>query len=779
MSRMVRARPRFAYAPIEPRGVFTVKASPPFSADTAQAIPTLDNRAGPFLLDELKRAQVIAPRAWENLPQAAQAKLAGTVDRHALIQRLLEQRLLTDYQAARIRAGCIGELILGNYRILEFLGSGSMGKVFKAEHVRLRRPVAIKIVTLRGPESEHALERFFTEMQITAQLQHPNIAGAIDAGEITCGDLDAGEQHYLVMEFVPGHDLEALVKKSGPLEPALACDFIFQTAGALEEASRFGLVHRDIKPANIRVTPEGRVKLLDFGIAKDAHRRMTAPGIVLGSLAFLAPEQAQDASTVDIRADIYALGGTLYWCLTGRYPFEMTTNLLADLARRVSERPQPVRSLRPDLPAALEALVAKMMAPRPQDRYPDPAHVMKALVPFLNPSHRGLGGPVIGSFLENSVAALEAGDVKGAKKYRILVVDDEPQNRALFRLMLAAPDSVLYEACDGEQAVGLLSQTPCDLVLLDIDMPRMKGTEVVRCVREHPPCPHFKIIMVSGRVSSDEMAEMMLAGTDDFLTKPFTATQLRARVRSALRWKDAQDRSVQMQRQLLSVNHELEQNLEAKDSDLISARNGLVMALAELVAYRDQETGAHLLRMQQYCRCLAQQAARTPSFAGQIDDHFIHLVECCAPLHDIGKGAMPDHILLKAGKLTGEEFAIMQTHTTIGAELLQKVSKQQGFARPFLQMAIDITRHHHERYNGQGYPDRLTGEDIPLAARIVAIGDVYDALRSRRVYKPALPPDQVVRIMTRESPGHFDPALLQVFAECSDEFERIFRLAVD
>jgi putative two-component system response regulator len=200
---------------------------------------------------------------------------------------------------------------------------------------------------------------------------------------------------------------------------------------------------------------------------------------------------------------------------------------------------------------------------------------------------------------------------------------------------------------------------------------------------------------------------------------------------------------------------------------------------AELVAYRDNETGAHLLRLQQYCRCLAEHAAKAPRFAEEIDANFIHLVECCAPLHDIGKGAMPDHILLKPGKLTPEEFAVMQTHTTIGAELLQKVSRQQGFARPFLQMAIDITRHHHERFDGHGYPDRLTREDIPLAARIVAVADVYDALRSRRVYKPAVPHADVLRIMLHESPGHFDPALLQVFPAYADEFARIFRVAVD
>jgi HD-GYP domain-containing protein (c-di-GMP phosphodiesterase class II) len=183
--------------------------------------------------------------------------------------------------------------------------------------------------------------------------------------------------------------------------------------------------------------------------------------------------------------------------------------------------------------------------------------------------------------------------------------------------------------------------------------------------------------------------------------------------------------------------------------------------------------------MQRFSRLLAEGAATSPSFAGQIDANFTDMLDCCTPLHDIGKAGLPDHILLKPGKLTPDEFAIMQTHTTIGADILQKVAKKHGFARTFLQMATDITRHHHERFDGKGYPDGVAGDAIPLAARIVAIADVYDALRSRRVYKPALRHADTLRIMLEESPGHFDPALLMVFRECADRFEKLFQDLVD
>ena len=258
-------------------------------------------------------------------------------------------------------------------------------------------------------------------------------------------------------------------------------------------------------------------------------------------------------------------------------------------------------------------------------------------------------------------------------------------------------------------------------------------------------------------------------------TKPFSLTQLTARIKAALNLKTAQDRSDLLTHLLLTMNHELDQSLHARNSDLVEARNALVLALAELVAYRDVESGSHLMRLQHYSRFLAEQAAQCPGLAGQIDTNFIQLLACCAPLHDIGKVGLPDYILLKPGKLAPDERIIMQTHTTIGAAVLQKVARQHGFAATFLQMAIDIARHHHERYDGTGYPDRLAGSAIPLAARIVAVGDVYDALRSRRVYKPALSHQEAMSVMTQSCNGQFDPILFQIFQQNADSSKSSIR----
>jgi response regulator RpfG family c-di-GMP phosphodiesterase len=224
----------------------------------------------------------------------------------------------------------------------------------------------------------------------------------------------------------------------------------------------------------------------------------------------------------------------------------------------------------------------------------------------------------------------------------------------------------------------------------------------------------------------------------------------------------------------MTVNQQLEQHLSTRQSEMILVRNVLVQALAKLVVCRNLETRAHLVRMQRYVRCLAEEAARNPTFANVIDDAYVDTLECCVPLHDIGKVGLPEHILFNPGKLGADERILMQTHTRIGSDLLKEVSKQQQTsALTFLQTAVEICRYHHERFDGKGYPDKLTGTRIPLAARIVAIGDVYDALRSHRVYKPALAHDMTVELIL-ESKGHFDPNLLNAFQRCHQNFDRVF-----
>jgi len=357
---------------------------------------------------------------------------------------------------------------------------------------------------------------------------------------------------------------------------------------------------------------------------------------------------------------------------------------------------------------------------------------------------------------------------------RVLIADDEPAIRHFSRLALQAENLPCDEVVNGAEVFQALQKQHYDLILLDIDMPEMNGLEVCRRLRENPPEPYLKIILFSGRISPDQLAQLLLTGADDYLTKPFTPIQLQARVQAALRLKAAQERSDLFHHDLLMLNRELEQNLNAKDSDLIQARNALVLALATLAEKRDRPTGKHLRRMVVFSRRLAEEARNSTAFAGLVDNNFIDMLACCAPLHDIGKVGLPDHILLKPTRLDANERRIMETHTTIGADTLQQVAEQHGFHLAFLHMSIDITRHHHERFDGHGYPDRLAGTAIPLSARMVTLCDVYDALRSRRVYKPALPHDTALKLMQEGASSQFDPSLFQVFLRCSVDFARMY-----
>jgi len=783
-SRPGSASPRVPENGIRPVSISSALCSVPAGAEPRPTAITVETFPSQGLLQELLENNLVLAEDWEKLSAGDRGRLTNCRDRSQLLEMLVDRGLLTPYQSDRIAAGKLFGLILGHYRVLERIGAGGMGIVFKGEHVRLRQKVAIKVLPLfmSRDQSARNLLRFNAEVRAIAQLNHPNIVRAFDAGEVASPDEDGPILHYYVMDYIEGRDLEEHVRAKGPLHVAEACDIICQIAGALEEAHKHNLVHRDIKPSNVLVTPSGKAMLLDFGLVRQFRHRVTEPGTILGTVDYMAPEQAIDASTVDIRADIYSLGATLFWCLTARPPFQPKANLAQEMVCRQTQPPPSVRKYRADLSPELDAVVARMMAVTPDDRYQTPKAVLQVLSPFLHAEGRESlfvvqpdGKAPLN--LQNASDAFRAADSSATlHQQRVLVVDDDAAIRNLCCLALRKEDIVTDQADDGLRALTMIGSQPYDLVLLDMHMPGLTGREVCQRLRQHPPCPNLKIILLSGEANTEYLAQEMLAGADDFLAKPFTISHLLARVKAALRLKAAQDRTDLLTRNLLAINHQLEQSINVKDSDLIHARNALILALAELVLRRDAEANsAHLHRMQRYVRCLAEEAASMPAFANQIDPHFVHLLECCAPLKDIGKVGLPDHILLKPGKLDADERIIMQSHTIIGSETLKKVAKQHGTAVAFLQMAIDIARHHHERYDGRGYPDRLSGNAIPLAARIVAICDVYDALRSRRTYRPALSHTSALQVILEASPGQFDPVLLHAFQKCADEFEQIFR----
>ncbi len=753
--------------------VLATHAAPRMS--NTKTVCTVEEGAGE-LVDRFLASNFILSEDWEALEPHLREQITWCRDRNEVIHMLVENNLLTQYQAARILAGTTFGLVLGGYRIVDRIGAGGMAVVFKAEHIDMRHLVAIKVLPMQPGQDARLESRFFAEMRVVAHLRHPNIVAATDAGRVINPDQNGPSLRFLVMEYVPGQDLEEYVRDTGPLPINRACNLAYQIASALAETHKYNLVHRDIKPSNIMVTPEEQAKLLDFGLSRHFETRLTSPGTVLGTIDFMAPEQARDSSTVDIRADLYSLGGVLFWSLTGELPFPDKGSPVENLARRLNQPPPSLRERLHDCPPELDEILRRMMATKPDDRYHTPQAVMQALLPYLradSPEHQpsvlpksGLPGSINGR--SNTTVA-----------QRVLIVDDEPEIRNLCRHLLKAQNLECDEVADGTDALKAVNEKSYDLVLLDVNMPGMTGGQVLKHLRERPAMQHMKIIMFSGQASPDEMSQMMLNGADDYFAKPFSVVQFMGRVRAALRLKIAQDRSIILNQQLLNLNAELESNLKARDTDLLQTRNSLIVSLARLVDHRDARGRNHTSRIQRYCRILAEAAMNAAPFTGQIDKHFVELLESVAPLHDIGKIALPDHILLKGGTLGPEERILMQTHTTGASDTLQDVARHHPGAAGFLRMAIDVVRHHHERYDGTGYPDRLAGSAIPLSARMVAIADVYDALRCRRSWKPALAHVAAVQIMTQASNGQFDPQLLVCFQEVHQQFECIFMELAD
>jgi serine/threonine protein kinase len=412
--------------------------------DTPSHVETVvDEPAWPSLaqyLDALRESHLLTPQQLADLLNDFPG--LGDDDAQIVHNALVARGLLTDYQARRVRDRQTFGLVLGNYRITDWIGSGGMGVVFKAEHVHMKRPVAVKVLLTEDEGHNAFLERFNGEMQALAGLNHPNIVLAFDAGEVDVPQRPGQVLRYLVMEYVPGQNLEQYVEGRGPLAIPAALDFIRQAASGLRHAHEHGLVHRDIKPGNLLVTtasapglPYGQVKILDFGLARVCRRRCTEAHVTLGTVDYMAPEQARDARSVDIRADVYALGGTLFWLLTGHRPFPGNRPVVEELLARQFESPPSVRSLRADLPLELDAIVTQMMARDPADRYPTPLSLLAALDDFLEPTRTANALERSGGSFEREHAArvgalASAVALHEGQSYRVLLAWPRPTRSA-------------------------------------------------------------------------------------------------------------------------------------------------------------------------------------------------------------------------------------------------------------------------------------------------------------------------------------------------------------
>jgi eukaryotic-like serine/threonine-protein kinase len=331
-------------------------------------------------LDELLASALVQRCDWERLPSTLRRRLRKRTPPTQLVPALVEHRLLTPYQGHRLALGQRFGLLLGDYRVLDRVGSGSMAVVFDGEHRFTRRRVALKVLPVLESESQdkRIIQRFIQEVRITTRFRHPHIVHTIAAGATRSPDAASPVLLYFVMEYVPGEDLEQLVRQHGPLDVDQVVRIARQLAHALVESHNRRLVHRDIKPANVRLTPDLQAKLLDFGLARWGVS-LDEPGKPLGTLAYMAPEQVNHASLVDVRADLYGLGGTLNWCLTGKPPFPIQGSAAAQLAARLRLPPPSVRELRPEVSRTFDGILHKLLALQPADRYTAPEELLAAL----------------------------------------------------------------------------------------------------------------------------------------------------------------------------------------------------------------------------------------------------------------------------------------------------------------------------------------------------------------------------------------------------------------
>jgi serine/threonine protein kinase len=330
-------------------------------------------------IEYVRKSGVVDSERLETTLVEIRADTFQTTEAKKLAEVLIKHGILTFFQAAQLLRGKWKGFFLGKYLILERLGAGGMGIVYLGEHKFLRRRVAIKVLPLALAHDAWFLEQFYQEAQAVAALDHPNIVHAHDV------DQDSG-LHFLVMEFVDGSSLQEIVKRHGPLDSLRAAHYIRQAALGLQHAHEVGMVHRDIKPGNLLLSRQGLVKILDLGLARlfrdthnDSPEELGNAGRMVGTEDYLAPEQIVDSDKVDIRADIYSLGATFYFLLTGIAPFDEVQAELLKLIRHVTRKPRPMRELRPQIPEGLAVIVERMMAKNPWERFQTPGAVVQAL----------------------------------------------------------------------------------------------------------------------------------------------------------------------------------------------------------------------------------------------------------------------------------------------------------------------------------------------------------------------------------------------------------------
>ena len=348
--------------------------------------------------------------------------------------------------------------------------------------------------------------------------------------------------------------------------------------------------------------------------------------------------------------------------------------------------------------------------------------------------------------------------VDNTNKQKILIVDDTPENIQILMETLK-DDYKIVAAINGEKALKIAEMAPLpDIILLDIMMPDMDGYEVCNRLKDNEKTRDIPVVFITALTEEEDEAKGLGLGAVDYIAKPINPDLVKARVRNHLELKDYRDH--------------LEKLVGERTREVMLTQAIMIESLATLAEYRDPETGGHIKRTQNYVKALAQHLKDHPRFRNELNDETIELLYISAPLHDVGKVGVRDHILMKPGKLTDEEFEIMKKHTNFGHDAL-RITEQKLGKNTFLRYAREIAFTHQEKWDGSGYPQGLKGDEIPISGRLMALADVYDALISKRIYKPLFPHEKAVGIIMEGKETHFDPDIVDAFIALENTFRNI------
>ena len=362
--------------------------------------------------------------------------------------------------------------------------------------------------------------------------------------------------------------------------------------------------------------------------------------------------------------------------------------------------------------------------------------------------------------------------LKGQKSSTILIVDDSEFNRQVLSKIMTALGHHPVLAEDGLIALNMITKKLPDLILLDILMPRVDGFQVLKRMKADGILDKVPVIIISSVSNMEKIVECISLGAMDYFVKPIEPTLLIARVQSCIERKTSLDTEKQYRTLVEKYNSILETQIDEQTQEIAESHHSIIFALSKLAESRDEDTGSHLERIQEYSRVLCNQLRAKDKYTSILTDTYIEHIYYASPLHDIGKVSIPDAVLQKPGRLTNEEMSIMKQHTLLGANTLREVLNKHP-NNEFIKRGIDIAENHHERWDGSGYPFQRAGEKIPLAGRIIALADVYDALTSKRCYKDAFSHEKSREIILDGRKTHFDPAIVDAFFLAEEDFKEI------